>query len=100
MARVVDHVAEHAAHTPDAVAVSCQGEETTYSQLIARVNAIAHVLHQQGIGKGDYVGIMLQRCAHGFARARHRRRSLYRHMTQVSPVPAYWRNCADRTTVH
>ena len=66
MARVVDHVAEHAAHTPDAVAVSCRGEETTYAQLTTRVNAIAHVLHQQGIGKGDYVGIMLERCAQEF----------------------------------
>jgi acyl-CoA synthetase (AMP-forming)/AMP-acid ligase II len=63
MLRVVDHVAAHADRTPDAVAITCRGEATTYGLLMKRVNAIAHVLQQQGIRKGDYVGIMLERCA-------------------------------------
>jgi AMP-binding enzyme len=102
--RVVDHVAEHAAHTPKAVAISCQGEATTYGQLMARVDAIAHVLHQQGIKKGDYVGIMLERCAfiasatrttggwylsgfhdppHRFTRARYSRRPASHNMCKI-----------------
>lgn len=68
MKRVVDHVADHAARTPKAVAISCQGEDTTYEQLMARVDAIAHVLHQQGVSKGDYVGVMLERCAQSCVR--------------------------------
>lgn len=62
MMRVVDHVAEHAKSQPERVAVTCRGD-TTYAQLASRMDAIAHVLQQQDVKKGEYVGVMLERCA-------------------------------------
>ena len=72
--RVVDYVQQHAASQPQAVAVTCHGD-TTYAQLVARMDAIAHVLLQQDVKKGEYVGVMLERCARSRAgRAVERRR--------------------------
>ena len=59
--RVVDHVLLHARDSPGAVAVSCQGQDTTYSELAAQVKQISGLLVQQGVTKGQYVGIMLER---------------------------------------
>jgi acyl-coenzyme A synthetase/AMP-(fatty) acid ligase len=61
--RVVHEVAKHAVASPHAIAVSSAVETAvTYGQLMASVNAVAHMLRQQDVGKGDYVGIMLERC--------------------------------------
>ena len=47
---------------PSKVAASCQGEKVTYKQLNDRVNNIAHCLALDfKVGKGDLVGVFMQR---------------------------------------
>ncbi|MYW00129.1 amino acid adenylation domain-containing protein [Streptomyces sp. SID3343] len=50
---------EHAAATPDAVAVCCAGQRVTYAELNARANRFAHFLAARGHGRGAKVGICL-----------------------------------------
>ena len=47
--------------TPDAIAVRCGQATLTYAQLAARANALAHALQQQGVVRGDRVGLCLPR---------------------------------------
>ena len=54
-------VAEHAARTPERVAVEGSGRSLTYGALDERANRLAHHLHQLGVGAGDLVGICLDR---------------------------------------
>ncbi|MCP2625256.1 amino acid adenylation domain-containing protein [Mycolicibacterium smegmatis] len=49
--------------TPDAVAVTCDGESLTYAELDEAANRLANLLTLHGAGPGAYVAIMLPRCA-------------------------------------
>ena len=55
--------AEQAARQPDAVAVIDDGGETTYGALDRRANRIANMLLAEGIGRGERVGVRLERSA-------------------------------------
>ncbi|HUO37620.1 MAG TPA: acyl-CoA synthetase [Mycobacterium sp.] len=51
-------LAEHAIDAvPDRVALICGGEQLTYAQLEEKANHLAHYLMDQGVGKGDKVGL-------------------------------------------
>ncbi|MFD4029858.1 amino acid adenylation domain-containing protein [Streptomyces sp. NPDC058637] len=58
---VPDAVARHAAHRPDAVAVTGAGETLTYRQLQSLAAALAGTLTGLGTGDEDGVGILLGR---------------------------------------
>ncbi|AVT35246.1 non-ribosomal peptide synthetase [Plantactinospora sp. BB1] len=58
----VHHLVERqAARTPDAVAVRCGADESTYAGLNARANRIAHALLRRGTGRGDIVAVLARR---------------------------------------
>ncbi|MEW9532186.1 amino acid adenylation domain-containing protein [Microbispora sp. NPDC049125] len=44
-----------------AVAASFQGRTTTYAELHARANQVAHLLRERGVGPEDTVGVLLDR---------------------------------------
>ncbi|MGW7416958.1 amino acid adenylation domain-containing protein [Streptomyces sp. NPDC054863] len=52
---------EQAALTPDAVAVSCAGEQLTFAALAARANQLARHLSGLGVGPGTLVGVCVER---------------------------------------
>ncbi|OJF15797.1 non-ribosomal peptide synthetase [Couchioplanes caeruleus] len=52
---------EQAVRTPDAVAVSCAGEELTFAALAARANQLARHLMGLGAGPGTLVGVCVER---------------------------------------
>ncbi|WNV85303.1 non-ribosomal peptide synthetase [Umezawaea sp. Da 62-37] len=54
-------VRQRVAADPDAVAVVADGVELTYGQFDARVNALAHLLIEQGVRVGDRVAIAMTR---------------------------------------
>jgi amino acid adenylation domain-containing protein/non-ribosomal peptide synthase protein (TIGR01720 family)/FkbM family methyltransferase len=47
--------------TPDAVAVSCDGDELTYRELNRRANQLAHYLRERGVGPDVPVGLCVER---------------------------------------
>jgi len=58
----VHHLFEAAAaHTPDAVALTCGGEALTYRELDARANQLAHRLRAAGVTTESLVGLLLER---------------------------------------
>lgn len=52
---------DRAGNTPDAVALRCAGESVTYRELDRRVNAMAWLLRDRGVGPGSVVGVALER---------------------------------------
>jgi amino acid adenylation domain-containing protein/natural product biosynthesis luciferase-like monooxygenase protein len=63
METLVDFLAAQAAATPEATAVSADGEQLTYRALWHRSGEIAARLQQNGVGLGSRVGVMLERSA-------------------------------------
>ena len=56
------HLFEQTTKTyPDLPAVYCNGKSFTYKEIDNKANQLAHYLRLQGIGKGDYCGILLPR---------------------------------------
>ncbi|MGW1777494.1 amino acid adenylation domain-containing protein, partial [Streptomyces sp. NPDC002104] len=53
--------AAQVARTPDAVAVTCDGRHTTYAELDARANRLAHVLAARGAGPDRLIAVALPR---------------------------------------
>jgi amino acid adenylation domain-containing protein len=51
-------LAESAARTPDAIAVVCDGQRTTYRDIDRRSNGLAHALAARGVERGDRVVIL------------------------------------------
>nr|WP_062330537.1 non-ribosomal peptide synthetase [Herbidospora sakaeratensis] len=54
-------VAAHARRAPDAPAVRCAGETVSYADLDGRADAVARRLIGLGVGRGDVVGVCLDR---------------------------------------
>ena len=46
---------------PQRSAVRCNGETMSYADLDARANRLAHVLRSRGVGRGDRVGLCVER---------------------------------------
>jgi amino acid adenylation domain-containing protein len=62
MLYLLHHAIENAAERfPDQTAVRCAGQSLTYAQLLQRVNHLASCLTEQGIGRGDRVGIYMNK---------------------------------------
>ncbi|MBS4095819.1 MAG: amino acid adenylation domain-containing protein [Sulfuricella sp.] len=55
------YVADHAARTPDAVALACDGEYLSYAQLNRRANQLARRLQGMGVGPDVPVAICVER---------------------------------------
>ena len=55
--------AAQVARTPEAVAVSCEGQSMTYRELEEAANRLAHLLAGQGVGPGGCVALLLSRSA-------------------------------------
>ena len=47
---------------PDAIALDCNDEQRTYAQLNERINRLAHVMLNQGVGHGERVGLLARNC--------------------------------------
>jgi amino acid adenylation domain-containing protein len=61
---VHERISEQARRTPDAVAVTHDGHDTTtYAELESRANRLAHRLQAEGIGPESVVGILADRSA-------------------------------------
>ncbi|MGN9806188.1 amino acid adenylation domain-containing protein [Micromonospora sp. L32] len=54
-------IEERAARTPDAVAVTIEGRSTTYAELNAAANRVAHRLRAAGVGPETLVGVCAER---------------------------------------
>ncbi len=55
---IVDFVFEHAAATPDRLAIASEYDAFTYGELKRRVLAVADRLTAIGIGRGDIVAVL------------------------------------------
>ncbi|RBI99113.1 hypothetical protein DRA43_24280, partial [Micromonospora provocatoris] len=56
-ATLADLITAQAARTPDAVAVRQWDTRLTYRQLVDRAAGVAAALREQGVGRGDRVGV-------------------------------------------
>ncbi|MBH5318588.1 amino acid adenylation domain-containing protein [Paenibacillus sp. GSMTC-2017] len=52
---------EQAQRVPDAIAVSCRGQELTYRELNEKVNVLARKLQQNGVVHHSIIGVMAER---------------------------------------
>ena len=52
-----DYLLESARRLPDKIALVCQKQRVSYSEIDARSNALAHALLRRGVGRGDRVVI-------------------------------------------
>lgn len=52
---------EQAGKSPEAVALLFKNEKMTYDELNAKADKVAFYLFQNGVGSGDYVGVLLNR---------------------------------------
>lgn len=53
--------------TPDRIALVCEGVEYSYQELDWQANRMAWLLHSNGVGAGDKVGILLDRAMQTYA---------------------------------
>ncbi|SDY29709.1 non-ribosomal peptide synthetase, partial [Lysobacter enzymogenes] len=60
-ATLAQRLSEQAARTPEAIALSFEGESLSYAELEARSNRLAHALIAQDIGPESIVGVALPR---------------------------------------
>jgi amino acid adenylation domain-containing protein len=61
-AQCVHHLIEaQTDHTPDAIAVQCEGESISYRELEKRANQLAHRLRELGVQRDTLVGLCLER---------------------------------------
>lgn len=56
---VRDFLEQSAVRLPGKVALVCEGQRLTYSQLDEMANRVAHALIEMGVGRGDRVGLYL-----------------------------------------
>lgn len=52
---------QQAEQTPDAVALICGNESMTYRELNKQAAQLAHYLRKQGVGEGEFVGVLMNR---------------------------------------
>ncbi|MFN0204707.1 MAG: amino acid adenylation domain-containing protein [Planctomycetota bacterium] len=52
---------EQVRHSPGAVAIQFGDQKVTYQELYQKANAVAHLLQQNGAGRGSLVGVCLRR---------------------------------------
>ncbi|MZQ80588.1 amino acid adenylation domain-containing protein [Paenibacillus sp. 5J-6] len=55
---------EQAERSPEAVALLFEDTEITYAELNRRADKLAHRLRLEGMGKGDFVGVLMERSPH------------------------------------
>ncbi len=55
---VVEYLSEHAANTPDKVAIVVKGEDTTYKELYSLVRGYCAYLKEKGVKKGDRIAVV------------------------------------------
>jgi len=58
---VQDAIARHATNSPDATAIIFEGDTTSYRQLNAQANQLAHYLKQQNISPRTPIGLCIER---------------------------------------
>lgn len=56
-----DLIVAQAARTPDAIALTCEGETLTYAELDQQSNRLAHLLRERGVGPNVLVGVLVDR---------------------------------------
>ncbi len=57
---IIDHIKQHAACSPDKIAIEEGDRKTTYIELVEMANNLAFNLQQSGIRKGDRVAFQLK----------------------------------------
>jgi len=55
-------LAHHATRTPDKAITVFMGETTTYAEMATRASSLAAGLGQNGVGRGDVVGLLSRNC--------------------------------------
>ena len=60
--------AQQVSRTPEAVAVTFEGNSMTYRELDEAANRLAHFLAAHGVGPGQHVALLLERSAYGGGR--------------------------------
>jgi amino acid adenylation domain-containing protein/non-ribosomal peptide synthase protein (TIGR01720 family) len=58
---LIDAIAEVATRQPDDLAISCGDDRLSYTQLVTRVNQLAHHLADRGVRPGTKVAVLLPR---------------------------------------